>query len=66
MIELIVSCLIVGLPLVLGILFTYCLWSRGWIGRLVLAAVVLFMGAEVYALKYPQKQLKENYAQVIG
>jgi hypothetical protein len=65
-IELIASCLIVGLPLALGLVFTYCLWSRGWVGRLVLAAVVLFMGSEVYALKYPQKQLKENYARVIG
>jgi hypothetical protein len=65
-IELIASCLIVGLPLALGMVFTYCLWSRGWVGRLVLAAVVLFMGSEVYALKYPQKQLKENYARVIG
>lgn len=66
MIEFVASCLIVGLPLVLGALFTYCLWRRGWMGRLVLSALVLIMGSEVYALKYPQKQLKESYAQVIG
>ncbi len=66
MVEFIASCLIVGLPLVVGALFTYCLWNRGWMGRLVLAAVFLFMGSEVYALKYPQKALKENYARMIG
>lgn len=66
MIELIASCLIVGLPVLLGALFTYCLWNRGWAGRVMLFTVVLFMGSEVYALKYPQKQLKENYARVIS
>ncbi|AQT59982.1 hypothetical protein CBP51_02805 [Cellvibrio mixtus] len=66
MIELVASCLIVGLPVLLGALFTYCLWGRGWRGRVILLAVVCFMGSEVYALKYPQKQLKENYARVIS
>lgn len=66
MIELIASCLIVGLPVLLAVLFTYCLWGRGWRARIILFAVVLLMGSEVYALKYPQKQLKENYARVIS
>lgn len=65
MVELIASCLIVGLPVLLGLLFTYCLWGRGWRGRVILFAVVLLMGSEVYALKYPQKPLKESYAQLI-
>ena len=43
MIELIASCLIVGLPVLLGALFTYCLWSRGWAGRVMLFAVVLLL-----------------------
>lgn len=66
MIALFASCLIVVLPVLLGALFTYCLWGRGWCGRVVLFAVVLFMGSEVYALKYPQQGLKESYARVIG
>jgi uncharacterized membrane protein len=66
MVELVASCLIVVLPFLLGVLFMYCLWSRGWCGRVMLFAVVLFMGSEVYALKYPQQGLKESYASVIG
>jgi hypothetical protein len=62
----VISVLIVLLPCVLGIWATYWLWMRGILGRIFLVGCFMCGAVEAHSIIYPQKNLKENYARVIG
>jgi len=61
-----VSLLILMLPVVLFGLMTYWLWMQGIVGRVCLIGIFMCGAVEAHAIIYPQKELKENYARVIG
>ncbi len=60
------SLLILVLPVILFGLITYWLWMRGLLGRVCLVGVFMCGAVEAHSIIYPQKNLKENYAKVIG
>ena len=62
----IISVLILVLPCVAGGWGVYWLWKQGVLGRAGLLCLFLLGAVEAHSIIYPQKQLKENYARVIG
>lgn len=60
------SFVILMLPIVLLALITWRLWRRGVLGRILLIGIFIGGAVESHSIIYPQKQLKENYARVIG
>lgn len=64
--NVVISVLILLLPCVLGVGVTYWLWMHGIVGRIFLIGVFMCGAVEAHSIIYPQKNLKENYARVIG
>lgn len=64
--AMVASLLILMLPVVLFGLITYWLWTHGIVGRVFLIGIVMCGAVAAHSIIYPQKQLKENYARVIG
>lgn len=62
----IISVLILVVPCVAGIWIVYWLWKQGILGRACLLCLFWLGTVEAHSIIYPQKQLKENYARVIG
>lgn len=62
----VISVLILVLPCVLGGWIIYWLWKKGISGRVCLVCLCWLGTVEAHSIIYPQKQLKENYARVIG
>lgn len=66
MITSIISALILAVPCVTGGVFFYWLWKQGVLGRIFLLGLFCLTAVEVHSVIFPQKQLKESYARVIG
>lgn len=64
--NLIISVLILVVPCIVGGWFVYYLWQQGFLGRIFLLCVFCLGAVEAHSIIYPKKQLKENYARVIG
>ena len=64
--NLIISALIVMLPCVLAGWIVYWLWRQGILGRACLLCLFCLGTVEAHSIMYPKKQLKENYARMIG
>ena len=62
----VISVLILVLPCVAGAWVVHWLWMRGILGRIFLIGVFMCGAVEAHSIIYPQKNLKENYARVIG
>lgn len=62
----VISVLILVLPCVVGVWVVYWLWTHGILGRICLIGIFMCGAVEAHSIVYPQKQLKENYARVIG
>lgn len=60
------SFLILLLPVVAAGLIVWWLWRSGILGRFLLVGIFMCGAVEAHSIIYPQKQLKENYARVIG
>lgn len=60
------SLLILMLPVVLFGLMTYWWWVNGILGRVCLIGIFMCGAVEAHSIMYPKKQLKENYARMIG
>jgi hypothetical protein len=60
------SLLILLLPVVFAGLISLWLWRCGILGRFLLVGIFMCGAVEAHSIIYPQKQLKENYARVIG
>ncbi|MCE3253269.1 MAG: hypothetical protein K0Q67_2289 [Cellvibrio sp.] len=64
--NLAISMLILVLPCVLGSLIVYWLLKQGILGRACLLCLLCLGAVEAHSIIYPQQQLKENYARMIG
>ncbi len=64
--NLIISVLLLLVACVIGGGLVYWLWTRGVVGRVCLLCLCWLGTVEAHSILYPQKQLKENYARVIG
>lgn len=64
--NLIISVLLLLVPCVIGGGIIYWLWRQGVVGRACLLCLCWLGTVEAHSIMYPQKQLKENYARVIG
>ena len=62
----IISVLILVVPCVAGGCVVYWLWMQGILGRAFLLCLFWMGTVEAHSIIYPQKQLRENYARVIG
>ncbi len=62
----IISVLLLVLPCVVGSWIVYWLWKQGIPGRIFLLCMFWMGAVEAHSIIYPQKQLKENYARMIG
>lgn len=62
----VISVLILVLPCLLGGWIVYWLWRQGILGRIFLISVFMCGAVEAHSVIYPQKNLKENYARMIG
>lgn len=60
------SFLILLLPVVVAGFIVWWLWRSGILGRFLLVGIFMCGAVEAHSIIYPQKQLKENYARVIG
>ena len=60
------SLVILVLPVVSLALISWWLWRCGVLGRVLLVGIFTCGAVEAHSIIYPQKQLKENYARVIG
>lgn len=60
------SLIILAFPLVAGAFVTWWLWKWGIFGRVLLVGVFMCGAVQAHSIIYPEKQLKENYARVIG
>ena len=60
------SFVILMMPAVFTALMSWWLWRCGVLGRLLLVGIFTCGVVEAHSVIYPQKQLKENYARVIG
>ncbi len=62
----VISVLLLLLPCVIGVWMIYWLWQQGILGRACLLCLFFLGATEAHSIMYPQKQLKENYARIIG
>jgi len=62
----VISVLILVLPCVAGAWGVYWLWMHGMLSRIFLIGVFMCGAVEAHSIIYPPKNLKENYARVIG
>lgn len=64
--NLIICALLLILPCLFGGWIVYWLWQQGVLGRAFLLCLFCLGTVEAHSIIYPKKQLKENYARMIG